>query len=206
MPSLLTIAAPFALALPVLGQGFGVWQGQGSNPGITTGAPQCTPSAPDYDTPRDDLVSPAQTRAAVDLDPLSAFRGGQTVRQVRIERRVTIRISPHRGAPTNSLLARLPSRSLTTRFEEREMDECLDVGQISGVQTGNGNRLLLFLDDRRIVSLGLERSCRARDFYSGFYVERREDGKLCVRRDQLHSRTGAKCEVARMRQLVAVDD
>jgi len=86
------------------------------------------------------------------------------------------------------------------------MDRCLSVEEISGVQTGNGNRLLLFLNDRRIVMLGLERACRARDFYSGFYVERREDGKLCVQRDKLHSRSGAKCEVERMRQLIAVDE
>lgn len=85
------------------------------------------------------------------------------------------------------------------------MADCLQVSEISGVQTGSGNRLLLFLDDRRIVSLGLERSCRARDFYSGFYVERRDDGKLCVNRDRLHSRSGAKCEVERMRELVAAD-
>ena len=52
------------------------------------------------------------------------------------------------------------------------MDRCVPISGISGVQTGNGNRLLLFLRDQRIISVNLERACRARDFYSGFYIER----------------------------------
>jgi hypothetical protein len=55
-----------------------------------------------------------------------------------------------------------------------------------------------------MISVNLEKSCRARDFYSGFYVERRKDGRLCVDRDELQSRTGARCEVESMRRLVEV--
>ena len=36
-----------------------------------------------------------------------------------------------------------------------------------------------------MVSAALERSCSARDFYSGFYVERNADGQICVKRDTL---------------------
>ena len=86
------------------------------------------------------------------------------------------------------------------------MDKCIPVERIAGVQTGSGNRLLLFLRDRRIVTASLEKSCRARDFYSGFYLERNEDGKLCADRDKLQSRSGANCEIDRMRQLVAVSE
>ncbi|MEL7217557.1 MAG: hypothetical protein AAGK01_03900, partial [Pseudomonadota bacterium] len=130
-------------------------------------------------------------------------RGSQIVRQVRIERRVVIRISPARSN-RNQLLARLPQGELNSRYEERKTDKCLPVSGIAGVQTGSGNRLLLFLRDRRIIAANLEKACRARDFYSGFYVEQNKDGKLCIKRDKLQSRTGAKCEVSRMRQLVAV--
>ena len=119
---------------------------------------------------------------------------------------MTIRISPQRQSNRNSLLAQLPQRGLRTTFEEREMERCVPMSGISGVQTGTGNRLLLFLRDDRIVSINLERACRARDFYSGFYIERSEDGQLCVGRDELQSRSGAKCEVERMRQLVAVEN
>ena len=77
---------------------------------------------------------------------------------------------------------------------------------LPGVQTGSGNRLVLFLRDQRMISVNLEKSCRARDFYSGFYVERNKDGRLCVDRDKVQSRTGMRCEVEAMRQLVEVRD
>lgn len=203
MPSLLALTAPFALILPLLGHGAMFSPGMAEGDGGPD-APRA--SAPDYDVPPEGPYSPANTAARPATSPLDAFYGGQVARQVRIEQRVIIRISPQRPSSTNSLLARLPQQGLSTRYEEREMDRCLPVGQISGVQTGTGNRLLLFLNDNRIVSVNLERACRARDFYSGFYVERSDDGQLCSGRDELQSRSGAKCEVQAMRQLVAVTD
>jgi hypothetical protein len=53
-----------------------------------------------------------------------------------------------------------------------------------------------------VVSASLERSCSARDYYSGFYIERNSDGQICVRRDSLLSRSGANCKLTRLRQLV----
>ncbi|MFU7528204.1 hypothetical protein [Qipengyuania sp. ASV99] len=203
MPSLLALTAPLALILPLLGHGAALAPRLAEGGG-SADAPRA--SAPDYDVPPDGPYSPAFPSARPATSPLDAFYGGQVARQVRIEQRVIIRISPQRPSNTNSLLARLPQRGLSTRYEEREMDRCLPVGRISGVQTGTGNRLLLFLNDDRIVSVNLERACRARDFYSGFYVERSDDGQLCSGRDELQSRSGAKCEVQAMRQLVAVND
>lgn len=197
MTSLLSFAAPLALLLPLLGQGAAlVHSGDEEGP-----APMSV--APDYDVDPDGPQSRADSS---DRTPLDAFYGDQNVQQVRIEQRVTIRISPQRQSNRNSLLAQLPQRGLRTSFEEREMERCVPMSGISGVQTGTGNRLLLFLRDDRIVSINLERACRARDFYSGFYIERSEDGQLCVGRDELQSRSGAKCEVERMRQLVAVEN
>ena len=60
--------------------------------------------------------------------------------------------------------------------------------------------------DRSVVSGLLERACRARDFYSGFYLARNVDGKLCVDRDMLLSRSGANCRLTQIRQLVALDE
>ena len=198
MTSMLTLTAPFALLLPLLGQGAALVQGDEAG-----NAPAPMSSAPDYDVQPEGPQSNAGEQAR---SPLDAFYSGQSAGQVRIEQRVTIRISPQRQGNRNSLLARLPQRGLTTSFEEREMERCVPMAGISGVQTGTGNRLLLFLRDDRIVSINLERACRARDFYSGFYIERSDDGKLCVDRDELQSRSGAKCEIERMRELVAVND
>jgi hypothetical protein len=121
--------------------------------------------------------------------------------QVRIEQRITIRIAPRAGPPPRAFVMDLPDRT-QPRISERHFGKCLPISGIAGFQVGQGNRLMLFLRDRRTLSLGLEKSCRAQDFYSGFYVDRNADGQLCVDRDRLQSRSGANCALTRLRQLV----
>ncbi|MEO1220588.1 MAG: hypothetical protein AAFY42_04450 [Pseudomonadota bacterium] len=203
MHSFYAFAAGLALFAPVMGQGD---DARVSAP-ASMPAPQC--SAPDSNSAGEAATArqsktPSSTLTS-DLsasNPLEALYRSSIANQVRIEQRVTIRITPIRQSNRNNLLAQLPRRGVTGAFEEREMGTCVPVSGIAGVQTGTGNKLLLFLRDQRIVSVNLERGCRARDFYSGFYIERSEDGRLCVKRDQLQSRSGAKCEVERMRRLV----
>jgi hypothetical protein len=128
----------------------------------------------------------------------------QAQNQVRIEQHMSIRITPLSRPPQlpRNFLLDIPQREIGPRFLERKMGRCLPVAGISGVQPDAGNRLILFLRDRRMVSATLERACRARDFYSGFYVDRTEDGQLCVDRDTLLSRSGANCKLTRIRQLI----
>jgi hypothetical protein len=125
--------------------------------------------------------------------------------QVRIERSVTIRIVPRSPVPRQSLMADLAIAPLPSNLTERKMGKCVPVAGIAGVQTGQGSQLILYMRDQRIVSASLEKACSARDFYSGFYLERSADGMLCVDRDRLQSRTGMQCRVSRMRQLVEDD-
>lgn len=204
------LVVPLVLLLPTIGQAGDVPYQSGA-PGLgiaqeRTGSQilegPVSSQAPDFETPPEGPYS----QAGQSTSPLEAFQNGQIARQVRIEQRVIIRITPQRPTTRNNLLAQLPQRGINTRYVEREMDDCVPVSTIAGVQTGTGNRLLLFLSDERVVSLNLERACRARDFYSGFYVERNEDGQLCVSRDELQSRSGARCEIERMRQLVEADE
>lgn len=182
MHSLLTLAASLALMVPMLA---------GADAPAAPSAPQCDAAGLDE---RDGA------------NPLAAFRSTATARQVRIEQRVVVRIAPRRLAARKDLLAELPQREISTRFEERGKEKCVALQGIAGVQTGSGNRLVLFLRDQRMISVNLEKSCRARDFYSGFYVEKNKDGRLCVDRDRLQSRAGASCEVETMRQLVETRD
>lgn len=126
--------------------------------------------------------------------------------QVRIEQRVIIRISPSTRATREEMLARLPKRAMTTEYREVPLDSCVPISAIAGVEPVESNRLLLFMRDRRVLSAALDRACDAQAFYSGFYVERSEDGMLCKSRDTLHSRTGTTCEVARFNRLIAVRD
>ncbi len=191
MHKLFALTAPLALLLPVTA-------GAGVHAPETRTAPLPAPSAP-----RCEAVS---LKDAPRTNPLSAVRGQLSVRQVRIEQRVVVRIAPAAPAARQDLMAELPQRAVPARFEEERKEKCVALEGIAGVQTGSGNRLVLFLRDRRMLSVNLEKSCRARDFYSGFYVEKNKDGRLCVERDKLQSRTGVRCEVESMRRLVAARD
>lgn len=131
-----------------------------------------------------------------------AFRAPRA-EQVRIEQRVTVRIAPR--SLSRQMLADLPVAPLATRFRERKVGKCVPVKGIAGVQIGTDDRLLLFMRDRRLIGANLEKACSARDFYSGFYVDRGGDGKLCVDRDMLHSRSGSTCTVRKLRELIAVE-
>lgn len=214
MHSIAELTAPFALLLPVLGLGSDS-AGSGAVspvlPVVTAAVPVAAGAASQVADDSAGLAKETeetrQPAAKVQSsNALEAFYSNLRVRQIRIEQRVIVRIAPQRGRSRQNLLAQLPQRALSTRYEERKTDKCLPVERIAGVQTGSGNRLLLFLRDSKIISLNLEKACRARDFYSGFYVERAKDGQLCVDRDKLQSRNGANCEIDRMMQLVALED
>ncbi len=194
MPSLLTLAAPAVLLAPALGV---------SNAQVNEAQSGISDAAEANVSAQSDYRALEQTG-----NPLRELKQDQTLRQAqtRIEQRVIIRISPQRVSNGSNLLNRLPRQSLNARYVEKKTDKCLAIEDVAGVQTGSGNRLLLFLRDKKIMTVNLEKACRARDFYSGFYVEKNKDGKLCVKRDRLHSRNGVKCEVERMRQLVAVTE
>ncbi|MGX7951792.1 hypothetical protein ACWPM1_04420 [Tsuneonella sp. HG249] len=177
----LALLAPLALLVPTLGADRTV-------PDEAELLPQPSPAPV--------AVGEALTMVDPTEDPLA--------NQVRIEQRVTIRIAPRDPAIRPSML---PEMSLTAppRVIERKIGKCVPVSGIAAVQP-DGGRLLLFMRDQRLVAASLEKACRARDFYRGFYLERTGDGLLCIERDKLHSRAGASCEVSKIRQLVNVDD
>ena len=190
MHSLYALSAPLALLLPVVAETADAPVGAAQ---LAVSAPQCEAASA-----AEEPVDPAR------INPLSAMRQSSVVRQVRIEQRVVVRIAPRPPAARQNLLSELPQREVAPRFEERGKEKCVALDGIVGVQTGSGNRLVLYLRDRRMISVNLEKACRARDFYSGFYVEKNKDGRLCVERDKLQSRTGARCQVETMRELVEV--
>lgn len=192
MTNLSALLAPLALMLP-----FGIVPATGDTPEDRQVWQQAKPAKPPV-TPL-----PLSDRAP-GWSPL--FDAGQpaTANQVRIERRVIIRISPAPGHVRRSLTAE-PSRRAPAppRLVERPHGDCLDSADIAAVSTG-GARLLIYMRDRALITAQLENGCSPRDFYQGFYMERSSDGKLCVRRDKLLSRSGAKCEVAKLHKLVEV--
>lgn len=195
MPRSSAFAAPMALALLCAAVGSGAGSGAAARESSANDRPDrpAAPVAVRRDMPQD-------------FNPLRAFEGHQVAGQVRIEQRVVVRISPQPMSARQELAAQAFDRELTQRYQEKRIGKCLALEGIAAVQTGSGNRLVLYLRDQRMISVALDKSCRARDFYSGFYVERHKDGQLCVDRDQLQSRTGVKCEVERLHQLIEIKD
>lgn len=161
------------------------------------------------------LPAPAAglTVAGVPLGPLSRADNVGPARaeaeQVRVEQRVTIRISP-RAAPMPMMpSAFMDSSELDaggSHIVERKMGKCLALSAIAGVSPGPKNKLVLLLRDSRVVSASLDKSCTGRDFYSGFLVARNADGMVCTGRDELLARSGSKCKVNGFKQLIEVDD
>jgi len=121
--------------------------------------------------------------------------------QVRIERRVIIRV-PRRRPSRTQPMADLRSKVVPRKYKEKKIGRCLPMNDILGVQMSGGLELDLVTKDRRRIRARLEKKCQARSFYSGFYMEKSKDGKICADRDILHSRTGSKCEIDRFRLLV----
>ena len=126
--------------------------------------------------------------------------------QVRIEERVIIRISPSPPDARQRLQALQPRNSAANAYREVNHDGCVRVGNIVGVQPTTDNRLLLFMANRNVLAASLERGCDARAYYSGFYLDQSNDGRLCVDRDRLHSRAGSSCSLDTMRRLVPTDE
>jgi hypothetical protein len=121
--------------------------------------------------------------------------------QVRIEKRVIIRVPRRRPAPL-APMADFLEESARPTYREKKIGKCLPMNNLLGVQMFADRYLDLVTKDRKRIRAQLEDNCPARSFYSGFYVEKTSDGKMCAGRDILHSRTGAKCEIKRFRELV----
>lgn len=192
MPSLLALVAPIALALPLGALGVstaGDWRDAEPVAQAREGNRSLAPmplsaDAPGW-APLFEGIEPA--------DP----------NQVRIERRVILRISPARNTPRQGLVSQesaVPQQR--ARLVERSFGKCIDSDRIGAV-ADRGDKLLMYLRDRRMLTAQLEKGCSPRDFYQGFYMERSDDGKLCIKRDRIISRSGARCQVTKLRELVA---
>ena len=143
-----------------------------------------------------DVSSSDMETAIVDVPALPV-----TYAQVRIEKRVIIRVPRWRPvplAPRSDFAQVIPQQT----YREKKIGKCVPMNNILGVQMFAGEFLDLLTRDRRRIRAQLEDNCQARSFYSGFYMEKSTDGKMCAGRDVLHARTGAKCEIERFRELL----
>ncbi len=167
-------------------------------------AQDAAPDRPGQSIPLPTPVLGYDPDAEAPFDTLERARQPQHQHQVRVEQRVVIRIGPAAAQARTQMLADLPRRPMRTRYAEVEHDDCIDAEGVVGVQPTADNRLLFFTRSNQIIAAELEDGCTARAFYSGFYIERSDDARLCVDRDRLQSRAGASCQVEEFTRLVAV--
>ncbi|GAA4756753.1 hypothetical protein GCM10023264_25670 [Sphingomonas daechungensis] len=86
-------------------------------------------------------------------------------------------------------------------WEVQKGPKCIDASTIRGAALSGRESVDLMLYDRSRVRAELSEDCPALDFYNGFYVTP-ENGKLCAKRDDIHSRIGRSCRIERFRRLV----
>ncbi len=123
--------------------------------------------------------------------------------QMRVEQRVIIRVPRQSLSPASSnAMGSLRTRAI--KYEEKKIGKCLIMDRFIASRPGGGSKenLELVTRDGSVVRAYLGDGCLAREFYAGAYMERPGDGKLCVDRDLMHARTGAKCEINKFRLLV----
>jgi hypothetical protein len=124
--------------------------------------------------------------------------------QVVIEERIIIRVPARRSSLTNFSMPAQQAvpRGTSVVWREKKGPKCVTMRDIAAMQTTQRDSIDIITRQNQRLRAQLDRGCRALDFYAGFYMERNRDGRLCEGRDQLHARTGAKCEVAKFRLMV----
>ena len=120
--------------------------------------------------------------------------------QVRVDQRIIIRLPSPASAPAAVGAHRQSVAKL--QYKEKKIGKCLWVDRLGGSRPGPDRTLDLLTRDGLLIRAYLGEGCLAREFYAGAYMERSFDGKLCVDRDVLHARTGAKCEIDKFRLLI----
>ncbi|HKH27354.1 MAG TPA: hypothetical protein VKA61_03355 [Sphingomicrobium sp.] len=102
------------------------------------------------------------------------------------------------------VIMRIPVRSRPVRpfaWEEKRGPKCIEAANIRGAALSGRETVDFLLFDRTRLRAQLSEDCPALDFYNGFYVTP-EKGKLCARRDEIHSRIGRSCTIERFRRLL----
>jgi hypothetical protein len=95
------------------------------------------------------------------------------------------------------VIMRIPVRSRPVRpfaWVEKRGPKCIEASNIRGAALSGRETVDFLLFDRTRLRAQLSEDCPALDFYNGFYVTPQK-GKLCARRDEIHSRIGRSCTI-----------
>ncbi len=129
--------------------------------------------------------------------------------QVIIEQQLIIRVPAQRSRLNNFAAEPGPAHRATDVpivWKEKKAPKCVAMRNIMGMQAVQRDSIDIITRQKQRLRAQLNRGCRALDFYAGFYMQGSKDGQLCEDRDQIHARTGAKCEIDKFRLMVPVRD
>jgi hypothetical protein len=101
------------------------------------------------------------------------------------------------------VIMRIPVRPRPVQpftWEEKRGPKCIEASNIRAAALSGRETVDFLLFDRTRLRAQLSEDCPALDFYNGFYVTP-EKGKLCARRDEIHSRIGRSCTIERFHRL-----
>ena len=127
--------------------------------------------------------------------------------QMVIEERIIIRVPAQRSPLSNFNASPAPParvRETPIEWKEKKAPKCVAMRNIAGMQAARRDSIDLITRQNQRLRAQLNRGCRALDFYAGFYMKGNDDGQLCEGRDEIHARTGARCEVEKFRLMVPV--
>ena len=106
----------------------------------------------------------------------------------------------------HQIIMRVPVRpfALPRHIEwiEKKGPKCIPAASVRGAALSGPDHIDFILADRQRVRAELDDDCPALDFYAGFYLKR-EDERICARRDTINSRAGFGCEIRKFRRLEA---
>ncbi len=129
--------------------------------------------------------------------------------QTVVEQTIIIRVPAQRQPTSFSASTQRNGRSGVPppppiEWKEKKAPKCMPMRSIVAVQVTRKDSIDLITRERQRLRAQLDGRCRGQDFYSGFYMERSFDGRLCEDRDVLQTRSGLKCEVDKFRLMVPV--
>ncbi len=137
------------------------------------------------------LAAAATSSAALPF-PAPALDGSQWA-QVTIRQTVVIRV-PSLPPP--------PPIERGIQWKEKKGPKCVSVAGLGGFAITTPDAIDLIVKGGARYRARLERGCPSVAFYSGFYIRPPADGRICVGRDMVHSRTGGECDIEKFRTLV----
>jgi hypothetical protein len=104
----------------------------------------------------------------------------------------------------HQVIMRVPVRPYTLprhiEWIEKKGPKCIPAADVRGAGLSGRDHIDFILADRQRIRAELDDDCPALDFYGGFYIKR-EDERICARRDSINSRAGFGCEIRKFRRL-----